>query len=78
MTHVITIAYGSTIIVKVSVAIILVEGLVIVESSSVTLVVIEWTIIKIVVILNWLEIIRVILSERVFILHADSRSPNGR
>ena len=78
MTHVITIASGSTIIVKVSVAIVLVEGLVIVESPSVTLVVVEWTIIKIVVILKWLEIIRVILSERVFILHADSRSPNWR
>ena len=76
LTHVITKASSSSIIVKIIVAIVLVEWLV-AESPS-FLFIVEWPIIKIIVVLKRLKGIRVILSKRVFILHTDPRSANRR
>jgi hypothetical protein len=78
LPHVVAIASGSSIIVKIIVAIVLVERLVAESSIIFLIIIVEWAIVEMIVILKRLEYVRVILSEGVFILHADSRSPDGR
>ena len=78
LTHVVAIATSSSIIVKIIVAIVLVERLVAESSIIFLIIIVEWAIIEMIVILKRLEYVRVILSEGIFILHADSWSPDGR